>query len=128
MVGQAGMAGSLVSFGAIQSGPFTGQNLVGQVLGDADARGRVVRLLVDAMADVRALLSSNRHLVVALRDALLERHELIGHEITDVLEAAAAMTQLDPIPPVEPSGPARDGLAEVIDLRDGAAADHTPTA
>ena len=28
------------------------------------------------------------HLVEALRDALLERHELIGHEITDVLEAA----------------------------------------
>jgi cell division protease FtsH len=28
--------------------------------------------------------------VSALRDALVERHELIGHEITDVLEAARA--------------------------------------
>ena len=39
---------------------------------------------------MRGLLESNMHLVDALRDALLERHELIGTEITDVLEAAAA--------------------------------------
>jgi len=37
------------------------------------------------------LLSENRHLVEALRDALLEREELIGREITDVLEAAAVL-------------------------------------
>jgi hypothetical protein len=37
----------------------------------------------------RGLLEANRHLVVALRDALLVRHELIGHEITDVLRAAS---------------------------------------
>ena len=35
-----------------------------------------------------SLLEANRHLVEALRDALLERHELIGSEITDILEAA----------------------------------------
>ncbi len=34
--------------------------------------------------------SENRHLVAALRDALVERHELIGREITDILEEAAA--------------------------------------
>jgi ATP-dependent Zn protease len=39
---------------------------------------------------VRGLLSANRHLVEALRDALLERHELIGREIEQVLERAAA--------------------------------------
>ena len=38
---------------------------------------------------VRELLGRHRHLVAALRDALLDRHELIGSEITDVLEAAA---------------------------------------
>ncbi len=37
-----------------------------------------------------AARAQNRHLVEALRDALLEREELVGHEITDVLEAAAA--------------------------------------
>ena len=35
-----------------------------------------------------ALVDANRHLVEALRDALLDRHELVGHEIVDVLEAA----------------------------------------
>ena len=39
---------------------------------------------------VRGLLETNQHLVAALRDALLERHELIGREITDVLESSAA--------------------------------------
>jgi hypothetical protein len=38
----------------------------------------------------RELLSTNRHLVAALRDALLERAELVGSEITAVLEAASA--------------------------------------
>ena len=126
MVGQAGMGGSLISFGAVQPGLFGSQNLVGQVLGDADARGRVERLLEDAKADVRALLSSNRHLIVALRDALLDRYELIGHEITDVLEAAASLPRVDPVPPVAPPGENRDGLAEVIDLRDAAGVDVTP--
>ena len=46
---------------------------------------------------------ANRHLVEALRDALLERHELIGHEITDVLEAAAASAG------AHDDRPARDG-------------------
>ncbi|MGN6522962.1 MAG: hypothetical protein ACTHMZ_07165, partial [Actinomycetes bacterium] len=36
------------------------------------------------------LLGSHRHLVAALRDALVERHELLGEEITAVLEQAAA--------------------------------------
>jgi cell division protease FtsH len=38
---------------------------------------------------VQDLLGHNRHLVAALRDALVVRHELIGVEITDVLERAA---------------------------------------
>ena len=46
-------------------------------------------MLDDARSTVRRLLSKHRHLVEALRDALLERHELLGAEITDVLEAAA---------------------------------------
>jgi ATP-dependent Zn protease len=41
------------------------------------------------------LLSANRHLVEALRDALVDREELIGDEITDVLEAAQAQHVID---------------------------------
>ena len=39
---------------------------------------------------VKGRLEANQHLVAALRDALLDRDELIGREITDVLEQAAA--------------------------------------
>ena len=33
-------------------------------------------------------MRENKHVVEALRDALLDRHELIGSEILDVIEAA----------------------------------------
>jgi ATP-dependent Zn protease len=89
MVGAHGMDDSLVSYAAVQSS-FGGTNLVGRVLADDRGRDAVERLLQDQKAVARQLLSENRHLVEALRDALLEREELVGHEITDVLEAAAA--------------------------------------
>ena len=44
---------------------------------------------------VRLLLGANQHLVAALRDALVDRHELIGVEITEVLEAAGAPVMVD---------------------------------
>jgi ATP-dependent Zn protease len=89
MIGSAGMANSLVSFAASQEG-FGGANLVGKVLGDSNARGQLEELLHAQQAVVRELLGRNRHLVEALRDGLLEREELIGSEITDLLDAAAA--------------------------------------
>lgn len=89
MVGAAGMAGSLVSFAAVTSGPLGDTNLVGRVLGDGDGRRRVEDLLVRQKALVGELLDRHRHLVLALRDALLDREELVGDEITEVLERAA---------------------------------------
>ncbi|MBI1376731.1 MAG: AAA family ATPase [Frankiales bacterium] len=90
MVGSAGMTDTLISYSAVQSGALSDTNIVGRVLADGDGRARVERILQEQKAATRALLSENRHLVEALRDALLERHELIGREITDVLEAASA--------------------------------------
>ncbi|WP_426596013.1 AAA family ATPase [Cellulomonas sp. McL0617] len=83
MVGAAGMTGSLISFAA------TPHDLVSAVLSDATARQQLEGVLDEARSTVRRLLSKHRHLVEALRDALLDRYELIGVEITDVLEAAA---------------------------------------
>jgi hypothetical protein len=37
---------------------------------------------------VRAMLDEHRHVVEALRDALIARDELIGHEIIDVIVRA----------------------------------------
>ncbi len=88
IVGAAGMAGSLVSLAAVQNGPFSDTNLVGRVLSDAQARPEVDRILAISKARVRALLSANGHIVEALRDALVERDELIGEEILEVARAA----------------------------------------
>jgi len=93
MVGAAGMGGSLVSFAA------TGRDLVEAVLADGRARDEVERVLDDARASVRRLLAANRDLVEALRDALVERHELIGDEITSVLESALAARDTAPAEP-----------------------------
>lgn len=88
MVGAHGMDGSLVSFLAVQNSSFSDTNIVGRVLADASGRAAVERLMQELKVEARALLVDHRHLVEALRDALLEREELIGPEITDVLEAA----------------------------------------
>jgi cell division protease FtsH len=88
MVGACGMEGTLISYAAIQHGPFNDGNIVAKVLADDEGRSRVETLLAEQKAYTLDLLGRNRHLVEALRDALLEHDELIGHEITDVLEAA----------------------------------------
>ena len=88
MVGAAGMVDTLISFAAVQGSAFSDSGLVGRVLGDTQGRAMVEDLLQRQKTTVSGLMGANRHLVAALRDALLERHELIGHEITDVLEAA----------------------------------------
>lgn len=87
MVGSFGMAGSLVSFEAIETGMFS-SGIVGKVLADDDSRRTVERILDGAKEEVRVLLDANRPLVAALRDALLERSELVGDEILDVLRSA----------------------------------------
>jgi cell division protease FtsH len=90
MIGAHGMEDSLISYLAVQNGAFNDTNIVGRVLADERGRDAVEKLLQKHKAVTRQLLSENRHLVEALRDALLEHDELIGHAITDVLEAAAA--------------------------------------
>ncbi len=108
MVGAAGMTDTLISFSAIQGSALSDTNIVGRVLADADGRERVEKILQEQKLHTRALLDQNRHLVMALRDALMERHELIGREITDVLqEAGARVTEVDLRD--EPS--VRDGLS-----------------
>jgi ATP-dependent Zn protease len=104
MVGAHGMDANLVSFAAVQNAAFNDTNIVGRVLGDTEGRAAVQALLERQKAKAKALMEANTHLVEALRDALVEREELIGSEITDVLEAAQAR--------------------HVIDLRDPEGAEH----
>jgi len=122
MVGAAGMAGTLISFAAVQGGAFNDSNLVGRVLGDGDGRRRVEELLQEQKTVVKGKLEANQHLVAALRDALVTRHELIGHEITDVLKAAkiAAGPDASVFGAASPEGSVEP---QVIDLRDDVVAE-----
>ncbi|MDQ1617619.1 MAG: cell division protease FtsH [Actinomycetota bacterium] len=88
MIGSCGMVDTLVSYAAIQNSAFSDTNIVGRVLTDAEGRARVEELLQKQKVVVAGLLESNQHLVAALRDALIDRHELIGSEITDILTTA----------------------------------------
>ena len=102
MVGSCGMVDSLVSYAAIQNSGLNDSNMVGRVLGDTQGRAQVEEVLQEQKVIVCGLLESNAHLVEALRDALVEREELIGTEITDILVAAGKA----------------DARPDVIDLRD----------
>jgi len=90
MVGALGMAGSLVSYEAVAEGPISARNLVGKVLSDADGKRKVEELLDAQKARAAEVLESNRDVIEALRDALLDRDELIGEEILAVIHAAMA--------------------------------------
>lgn len=94
MVGAAGMTDTLVSFQAVQGSALSDTNMVGRVLGDPAGRERVEKILQEQKGVTSSLLIQHQHLVAALSDALLDRHELIGKEITDVLESAAATIDL----------------------------------
>jgi len=88
MVGSFGMSGSLISFDAIAEGPIGSKNLVGRVLSDPDGKARVEEILTEQKAKVTKLLEENRDVVVALRDSLIARDELIGEEILQQIEIA----------------------------------------
>lgn len=98
MIGACGMGESLISLQAVAGSQLSDTNLVGRVLSDSSARREVEELLNTQKAETVRLLTANRHLVEALRDALLERNELIGTEILDVLDEAARRTPVGMAP------------------------------
>jgi ATP-dependent Zn protease len=90
MVGSFGMAGSLISFDAVAEGAISRTNLVAKVLGDGEGKQRVEDILEAQRVRVRAVLEDNRDIHAALRDALIERDELVGAEILEAIEKALA--------------------------------------
>ena len=88
LVGAAGMGGSLVSLAAANGGVFDSNDLVTKTLRDSTARPEVERVLAVSKARAKALVDANRHILYALRDALLDRDELIGDEIVQVAQSA----------------------------------------
>ena len=87
MIGSLGMAGSLFSYEAMRM-PNT--DIVTRVVSSDDGKAAIERKLDTARGEVRGLLAEHRVVVEALRDALLDRHELIGDEILEVIRHADA--------------------------------------
>src|SRR4051812_965249 len=109
MVGSLGMAGSLISYDAMQL--QSANNVVAKVLSSDEGRESVDRILNDAKKAVRGMLDEHRHVVEGLRDALVDRDELIGEEIVTVIESAMhAHDEAGQIVVVEPVGPATINL------------------
>jgi ATP-dependent Zn protease len=88
MVGSYGMGSSLISYEAVDNGAHSAPNIVAKVLTNEDTRREAEEILKLHKDQVTDLLNKNKHLVEALRDALLEREELIGDEIMQVIEKA----------------------------------------
>jgi ATP-dependent Zn protease len=88
MVGSLGMYGSLISYEAVQGPGGSTANLTAKVLATDDGKGKVEAILFDAKTSVTAMLEEHRHIVEALRDALLDRDELIGDEILETVRSA----------------------------------------
>ena len=101
MVGSYGMAGSLISLEAAARPA----DLVSKVLSDEACRRSVEGLLESARSSARDVIASHRQVVLALRDALLERDELVGEDITSVITAAALR---------QPAG--ADGSTPIVEL------------
>jgi ATP-dependent Zn protease len=87
MIGSLGMGSTLISAAALD---MPG-NIVTKVTAVDSGRDEVERLLQRTKDEVRTMLEANRNVIEALRDSLLERDELVGTEILDVIASAAPL-------------------------------------
>jgi ATP-dependent Zn protease len=80
MVGLFGMGEELYSFGTIPN-EFAGGSSIGALLRDSEVREEANKILLQARAEIEELLREKGAIVEGVRDALLEREEIVGEEI-----------------------------------------------
>jgi cell division protease FtsH len=90
------MGSKLISYDAVESGPYSSSNIVAKVLSSDDSKKEMEDLLQNQKDEVHYLLEQNRDLLEALRDALLEHEELLGDDIAAVIESALARRTSSP--------------------------------
>jgi ATP-dependent Zn protease len=93
-VGLFGMGKSLISVAAVEPTPMDGDPLR-LLLSDPDRRQEMNELLDSCRHQVTELLDRKRPVVEGIRDALLEREELIGDEIEEIM---ARLGEREPLP------------------------------
>ena len=123
-VGVYGMGRSLISAAASGPGPYGETDPIGVVLSDAERRKEIDAILNDCRDSVRNLLLKKRHVVEGVRDALLEREELVGDEIEVLM---AELGEREPIEvPVAAEGDGAGGFPTGGDGRPGDGNGHRP--
>jgi cell division protease FtsH len=80
MVGIFGMGKDLYSFGTIPNELAAGSS-IGTLLRDGTVREEVNEILAEARKEIEAVLREKSAIVEGVRDALLEREEIVGEEI-----------------------------------------------
>jgi cell division protease FtsH len=105
-VGLFGMGKTLSSVGAMAPTMLDGDP-IRAVLGDRERKKEVDELLESCRKQVTSLLREKRHVVEGIRDALLDREELIGDEIEEIM---AELGEREPMPlPVGGDGQSGNG-------------------
>jgi cell division protease FtsH len=123
-VGVYGMGRSLISAAASGAGPYGEMDPIGVVLSDGERRKEIDAILNDCRDNVRNLLLKKRLVVEGVRDALLEREELVGDEIEVLM---AELGEREPIEvPVTGDGDGAGGFAPEGNGRPGDGNGHRP--
>ncbi len=86
MGGFYGMGDSLISYAALGGGAF-GEGPIPAIIGNPQAREWIGKLLADCKADAVELLRRNEPAVRALAERLLEKDEVHGEEIEELMQA-----------------------------------------
>ncbi len=79
--------GSAIMNRARTSGPMT-QDPIASVLGDRDKRRGAAQILGQAYVTAYGLMATNREAIERIADTLIERKEIHGDEVTDLLSGA----------------------------------------
>jgi cell division protease FtsH len=88
MLGLLGMGESLISYGVLPQG-MVGDGPLGAILGNSDNRKAIGNLLAEAKQQALELLRANEPAVRALSERLLEKDEVAGEELEDLMASKA---------------------------------------
>ena len=88
MLGLLGMGENLISYGVLNQTPYT-EGPMAAILGNAEARKAIGNLLAEAKQQAVELLRANEPAVRALSERLLQKDEVAGEELEEIMVSKA---------------------------------------